>query len=56
MLSVGDKDAMVTIEETMNAYRKLINAQLHVMPNTIHPIEKVNVEELAHQIKRFMIP
>ena len=55
LLSVGNKDAMVTIEETMNAYRKLINAQLYVMPNTIHPIEKVNVEELAHQIKRFII-
>ena len=55
LLSVGDKDVMVTIEETTNAYRKLPNAQLYVMPNTIHPIEKVNVEELANQIKRFML-
>ncbi len=55
LLSVGDKDAMVSMEETMNAYRKLPNAQLYVMPNTIHPIEKVNVEELAHQIKRFVL-
>lgn len=54
LLSVGDKDAMVTIEETVNAYRKLTNAQFLVIPNTIHPIEKVNVEELAHQIKRFI--
>jgi len=55
LLSVGDKDAMVSIEETVNAYRKLANAQLYVMPNTIHPIEKVNANELARQIKRFML-
>ena len=55
LLSVGDKDAMVSIEETVNAYRKLANAELFVMPNTIHPIEKVNANELAHQIKRFML-
>lgn len=54
LLSVGDKDAMVSIEETTTAYQKLVNAQLYVMPNTLHPIEKVNVEELAHQIKGFM--
>ena len=55
LLSVGDKDVMVTIEETSNAYRKLPNSQLYIMPNTIHPIEKVNIEEAAHQIKRFML-
>ena len=55
LLSVGDKDAMVSIEETVNAYRKLANAELFVMPNTIHSIEKVNANELAHQIKRFML-
>ncbi len=54
LLSVGDKDAMVSIEETANAYRKLNNAQFFVMPNTIHPIEKVDVAELVHQIKRFI--
>jgi pimeloyl-ACP methyl ester carboxylesterase len=54
LLSVGDKDAMVTIEETVNAYRKLNTAQFFVMPNTMHSIEKVDVAELVHQIKRFM--
>jgi len=55
LISVGDKDAMVSIEETVIAYRKLVNGQLNVMPNTVHPIEKVNVAELAHQIKRFVL-
>lgn len=55
LVSVGDKDAMVTLEETINAYRKLPNSNLMVFPKTIHPIEKVDVAELAHQVKRFMV-
>lgn len=53
LLSVGDKDDMVTIEETLHAQRKIQNSQLLVLPQTIHPIEKVDVEELARQIRRF---
>ena len=53
LLSVGDKDAMVTLEETIHAHRKIQNSQLLVVPNTIHPIERVDAVELAHQIKRF---
>lgn len=54
LLSVGDKDVMVTLEETIYAHRKIKDSQLLVLPNTIHPIEKVDVVELANQIKRFL--
>ncbi|MBN8640721.1 MAG: alpha/beta hydrolase [Flavobacteriales bacterium] len=54
LLSVGDKDVMVTLEETLHAHRKIQHSQLLVLPNTIHPIEKVDVVELANQIKRFL--
>ncbi len=54
LLSVGDKDTMVTLEETIAAHRKIKDSQLLVLPQTIHPIEKVDVEELAHQINRFL--
>lgn len=54
LLSVGDKDVMVTLEETIHAYRKIKDSQLLVLPKTIHPIEKVDVVELANQIKRFL--
>lgn len=54
LLSLGDKDAMVTLEETIHAYRKIKDAQLLVLPRTIHPIEKVDVVQLARQIKRFL--
>lgn len=53
LLSVGDKDDMVTIEETLYAHRKIQNSQLLVLPQTIHPIEKVDVDELARQMNRF---
>jgi pimeloyl-ACP methyl ester carboxylesterase len=55
LISVGDKDAMVTIEESAMIYRKIANCQFYVMPNAIHPIERVAVEELAHQIKKFLL-
>lgn len=54
LLSVGDKDVMVTLEETIHAHRKIQHSQLLVLPKTIHPIEKVDVDELANQIKRFL--
>lgn len=52
-ISIGDKDAMVTLEETIAIYRQLPNATLTVFPNTQHPIEKVDVEELATALERF---
>lgn len=53
LISVGDKDAMVSIEESIFAFRKIPNCEFYVMPNTIHPIEKVDVNQVAHQIKVF---
>lgn len=55
LISVGDKDVMVSIEECLLASRKIINCQFLVFPNTVHPIEKVDVFELAHQIKKFIV-
>ncbi|MGL2965243.1 alpha/beta fold hydrolase [Flavobacterium sp. XGLA_31] len=53
LMAVGDKDAMVSFEETIAVYRQLEQGQFLVIPNTQHPIEKVNPEELAHQIRRY---
>jgi|SRR6185295_7177985 len=53
LVGIGDKDAMVTLEETIQVYRKLKNANLIVLPKTPHPIEKVNVERLAKEIELF---
>lgn len=49
-LSVGDRDTMVSIDETVATYRLLHNAQLFVMPQTPHPLDKVNMTALAREI------
>lgn len=48
-IGIGDKDTMVTLEETIDVYRKLKNANFIVLPNTYHPIEKVNVNQLISE-------
>lgn len=53
LVGIGDKDQMVTLEETINAYRNLASANLIVFPNTQHPIEKVDVNRLAGEIRAF---
>lgn len=53
MVSVGDRDIMVSIEETVNAYRKLINGRLLVLPDTQHPVEKISAARLAFEIENF---
>lgn len=52
-LMVGDKDNMVSIEETVTAYRKLKHGSLCVLPDVIHPIEKVSPELLHNHIVYF---
>ncbi|OJV50779.1 MAG: hypothetical protein BGO31_07220 [Bacteroidetes bacterium 43-16] len=41
-LMVGDKDNMVSVEETFNAARQIKESSFAVLPATIHPFEKVN--------------
>lgn len=52
-LAVGDRDAMVSIEETLSVYRQLHNASFAVLPNIQHPIEKIVIDELALEVSRF---
>lgn len=53
LVSTGDRDTMVTIEETVNAYRKLKNGKLLILPGTPHPIEKIDSDRLAEEIRKF---
>lgn len=52
-IGIGDKDMMVTLEETIAVYRSLPNATLVVFPDTQHPIEKVSTERLASGLQDF---
>lgn len=52
LIMLGDRDNMVTLEETVNVYKQLPNAQMAVLPGTPHPIEKVDAEMLAYFIEK----
>ncbi|SMO61387.1 Pimeloyl-ACP methyl ester carboxylesterase [Chryseobacterium rhizoplanae] len=52
-IMVGDKDNMVTIEESSRVYRSLPNAKLAVLPDTKHPLDKVRPSLLLNLIKDF---
>jgi esterase/lipase len=47
LVMLGDKDKMVSMEETEAVYEKLPNGKLMVLPETEHPIEKVDVGQLS---------
>jgi esterase/lipase len=53
LMGIGDRDNMITLEETIAVYRKLKNTSLIVLPNTSHPIEKMDIERLSREIKIF---
>ncbi|MCW3102258.1 MAG: alpha/beta hydrolase [Bacteroidetes bacterium] len=53
LIGIGDKDTMVTLEETIDVYRSLKNASLIVFPGMQHPIEKADQGWLADEISRF---
>jgi pimeloyl-ACP methyl ester carboxylesterase len=53
LLMLGDRDKMVSLEETVTVYKALPNAQMAVLPGTPHPLEQVDMEQLAYQIKKF---
>lgn len=52
-LMVGDKDNMVSIAETMEASKQINQANLAVLPATVHPFEKVNEALLLQLMKDF---
>ncbi len=54
LVVLGDRDKMVTLEETVAVYKALPNAQLCVLPRTPHPIEQVNVELLTTVVEEFL--
>lgn len=54
LILLGDRDKMVTLDETLTVYKSLPNAQLGILPGTGHPIEQVRPEMLQFFIRRFV--
>jgi pimeloyl-ACP methyl ester carboxylesterase len=53
LIGVGDKDQMVSMDETIDTFRKIPNAQCYVLPNTKHPFERVDPILLSQHMVRF---
>jgi pimeloyl-ACP methyl ester carboxylesterase len=54
LVMLGDRDKMVTLEETLDVYKRLPDGQLAVLPATPHPIEGVGAETLLFMLRRFL--
>ena len=54
LLMLGDRDKMVTLDETVNVYHALQNGMLAVLPQTSHPIEKADPLLLKFYMERFL--
>jgi pimeloyl-ACP methyl ester carboxylesterase len=54
LLCVGDRDKMVSIDETINVYNQLKNAGLIVLPETGHAIEEVKTDSLDYFLTGFI--
>lgn len=53
-MMVGDRDAIVSIEETASAVKHIPNGELAVLPNTPHPFEQVRPAMVASLIQDFL--
>jgi pimeloyl-ACP methyl ester carboxylesterase len=54
LIMLGDRDKMVTREETIATFQFLPNAQLAILPATSHPLEQADSSLLAYHIQRFL--
>lgn len=54
LILLGDKDTMITLEETISVYKALPNAQMGMLPGTRHPIEQTNIDCLAFMLTQFL--
>jgi pimeloyl-ACP methyl ester carboxylesterase len=51
-LCLGDKDQMVSRDETMRIAELISNAEFELLEDTVHPIDRVDVARLAALISR----
>ncbi|MGZ3900401.1 MAG: alpha/beta fold hydrolase [Bacteroidia bacterium] len=54
LIGIGDKDKMVTYEETATVFKSLPNAGMYMLPNTQHPLETTNIDLLSKIIVDFI--
>lgn len=55
LIMIGDRDKMISLNETIAVFKQLPTAQLAVLPATPHPVELVNVGLLSGLIRKFIM-
>lgn len=55
LLMVGERDTMVSVEETETIFRQLKNAKFKVVKDTPHPIEQVEVGKVMEVVGEFFV-
>lgn len=55
LLGLGEKDSMVTKEETEHVHTLLKNSEFKIFKDVLHPIEKVPVELLSETINKLFL-
>lgn len=53
-LMVGDRDNLVSIDETLSAVRAMSRAELAVLPATPHPFEQARLPLVATMVREFL--
>lgn len=54
LIMLGDRDQMVSLDETVAVFKSIPGARLALLPGTPHPLEKVKPDRLAYEIKEFL--
>jgi pimeloyl-ACP methyl ester carboxylesterase len=53
-LLLGELDKMVTREETEQVCTQITAAGIQIIPGLVHPLERLDVQQLAIEIKRYL--
>lgn len=54
LLLIGDRDKMITLEETIEVYKAMPHAQMGMIPGSAHPLEQTNTHLLLCMIDQFL--
>lgn len=54
MILIGDRDKMITLDETITVYKALPDACMGMLPQTPHPVEQADLPYLVFYIRKFI--
>ena len=55
VIGIGEQDNMVSLEETKKLHALINCATLEILPNTFHPIDKIQTTTLLNYIRKYLL-